>query len=219
MPWLTGLFNLAMLLGLAYLAYKLAWVPLFAVLNAVLTEVPKVLRQQAAARAGKGSAGKALEVDKIPLWPLGAAYLLWGYGLARITSAAAIIAGQTLDLPEWSYQLLASFLLGLYLVADRLATLRYAEARGHAGLRAAYLRLGWLIAGLGIYGLLHVWLWPAFGGRGWVFPLLGWVQHLLSVAGAGIALGVVGLIYLVRLMFRIFFHWRRRETGAKRQGR
>lgn len=208
-----------MLLGLAYLAYKLAWIPVFAVINAVLTEVPKVLRQQAAIRAGGGAAVKALEVDTIPLWPLAAAYLLWGYGLARITSAAAMIAGQTLALPNWSYQLLASFLLVLYLVADRLATLRYTVVRGHAGLRAAYLRLSRLVAVLGAYGLLHVWLWPAFGGRGWMVPLLGWVQQLLSTAGAGIALGVVGLIYLVRLVFRLFFYWQRRETGTKRQGR
>jgi hypothetical protein len=218
MPWLTGLLNLAMLLGLAYLGYKLAWVPLFATINAVLTEVPKVLRQQAAARASGGKPVSAREVDRVPLWPLATAYLLWGYGLARLTGAGVLLVGQAVPLPAWSYQALASLLLTLYIIADRLNMLKYAEARNHPALRAVYLRLGRLIAGLGAYGLLHLWLWPSFGGRGWSFPLLGWGQQLLSIRGAGIALGVVGLLYLVRLAFRIIFIWQRRGTGAKRTG-
>lgn len=211
MPWLTGWFNLAMLLGLAYLGYKLAWVPVFAVINSVLTEVPKVLRRQAAAQTPGGAKAQAPEVDRVPLWPLAVAYLLWGYWLARMTAIATLVVGQAVPLPAWSYRLWASCLLALYIAADRVNMLKYTEARGHAALRAAYQRLGGLIVALGLYGLLHVWFWPEWGGRGWMAPLLGWGQQLLSLRGAGVALGVVGLLYLFRLGFRLVFHSRRRK--------
>ncbi|MEW6516639.1 MAG: hypothetical protein AB1439_07050 [candidate division FCPU426 bacterium] len=211
MPWLTGMFNLAMLLGLAYLGYKLLWVPAFAVTNAVLTEVPRVLSEHAAAASGPQRAtAKTPAPGRVVLWPLVAAYLLWGYLLARVTAAGTQAVQQALPLPGAAYPALASALLALFVVADRIGMLWYAERRGHAGLLAAYRRLGLLVAGMGSYGLLHLWLWPGFGGTGWIFPVLGWLQRLLAIPGAGIALGVVGLFYLFRLSWRIYFFIRRK---------
>ncbi len=175
-----GIVNLCMLLGLCLLVFKLLWVWVFATVQAIM----KVS-------------------GKYPSWPLSLTYAAWGYSLASLTTVTVLQAWQTVSGNSPGYKICALVILAIYMTADQMAAIWIAERKQNQQLRDMARKQHWVMGAFFVYAGLNLWAWPQWGHwtltTGWV----GLMQRLLAVPGVGILFGIIGILYVLRLLARV----------------
>jgi len=176
----AGIVNLFMLLGLCLFVFKVVWSLIFAVVHAVL-KVSKSSRTV----------------------PLNLVYAVWGYFLASQTTLAVTQARQTIPEIRQEYEWIGAGLLLLFMAADRITNIWLAERKLDKELQEIIKWQHFLALALLIYGLLNIFVWPAWGHLEFTRWSVALAQRMLMFPFLGICLGVFGLIYEIRLIMRL----------------
>lgn len=176
----AGIFNLCMLLGLCLLVFKLLWVWAFATVQAIMNVS-----------------------GKHPSWPLSLIYVAWGYCLASLTTVTVLQARQTVPGNSPGYEICALVILAVYMTADQMSAIWIAERKQNQQLRDMVRKQHWIVGAFFVYAGLNLWAWPQGGHWALTTGWVGLMQRLLAVPGIGIVSGIIGILYLLRLLARV----------------
>lgn len=176
----AGVVNLCMLLGLCLVLIKLFWTAAFA----ATTSIMEVL--------GKYSA-----------WPLSLVYIFWGYSLASLTTVIVLQARQTAPWTSPGYEIIALLILAIFLASDQIAAVWMAWRKQNQPLQTIIRKQHWVVSALFLYAVLNVWVWPQWGHWALTIGWVGLMQKLLAVPVIGIMFGIIGILYILRLLARV----------------